>query len=460
MPKLHEPVHKVRPNKSASACNNVFHVLRSFQEGCESDWQPRSSCYHIVGGQPERVTLALSSMEPPKVLILCSSFLPTVGGAQYELKWFLDYFDRMGPSASGVELHFAYPNERSRPFARFDNIATHELNLQDRRAYSVARMIFRLGRILRDIRPDVVHCHGVLPTGAWAVLASRMFGIKTRIVATSHGDDIVSLPEYSYGSRTTARSRFFARLVTRRLARHILPSRAMTKFAIEAGTSKSRVAHIPNGIPVGDEFDFEIGDASVSTEDSQLNRNGTGLNILCLSSARRIKNLDSLIEAFSLAKDQLGDSKLLITCTDERIIRLVKDRGLSDFVEFIGEVTGPLKHAYFRKSDVLCVVSHFESFSLTALEGMKHGCAVVAREVGGIPEFIEHEHSGLLLSSGDPSHIASALVKLMKDWQLRSRLIERGRKTVQCYSMSRIVAEHLELYRTLVAQDQGQALTT
>ena len=396
-------------------------------------------------------------MQPPKVLILCSSFLPTVGGAQYELKWFLDYLDRMDPSSTGIDLHFAYPNETSRQFARFDSIATHELNLQDRRTSSVARMISRLGKLLRRIRPDVVHCHGVLPTGAWVLLASRMFGVKTRIVATSHGDDIVSLPKYSYGSRTSPRSRLIARLVTGRLERHIVPSRAMTEFAMEAGTPENKITVIPNGVPVGDEFDFEIGDVSIPAEIPQLVRVGEGLNILCLSSARRIKNLDSLIEAIALCRDELGDSRLLLTCTDDRIIRLVEDKGLSSYVTFIGEVTGQEKHSFFLNSDVLCVVSHFESFALTALEGMKHGCAVVAAKVGGIPEFVRHEQNGLLLSSGEPSLIASALVRLAKDSKLRGHLVEQGFQTVQRYSMSRIVTEHLEVYRTLAAQADGKS---
>ena len=398
-------------------------------------------------------------MQPPKVLILCSSFLPTIGGAQYELKWFLDYLDRMGPSSTGIDLHFAYPNETSREFARFDSIATHELNLQDRRLSSVARMISRLGKLLRRIRPDVVHCHGVLPTGAWVLLASRTFGVKTKIVATSHGDDIVSLPEYSYGSRTSLRSRLSARLVTGRLERHILPSRAMIEFALDAGTAENRITVIPNGVPVGNEYDFEVGDGMIPSEVSQFGNNGAGLNILCLSSARRIKNLDSLIEAFALARDQLGNSRLLLTCTDDRIIRLVEDKGLSSHVTFIGEVTGQEKHDFFLNSDVLCVVSHFESFALTALEGMKHGCAVVAAKVGGIPEFVRHEHNGLLLSSRDPVHIASALVKLAKDKKLRRHVVQQGFQTVQRYSMSRIVTEHVEVYRSLAAQVPRRAFS-
>ena len=390
----------------------------------------------------------------PKVLILTNSFLPEIGGAQYQLKWFLDCLDRMDHSLSKVQMHFAYPNESSREFAQFDNIHTHDLGLDDRRRTTKVRTTLRLGRLLRSIRPDVVHCHSVLPTGAWAVIASRMFRVSTKIMATSHGDDIVRLPEWSYGRRTAARSRLAARIVTKRLSLHLLPSAAMAPFAVQSGTPRERIALIPNGIPVGDEYDFEIEDGPICSAGAMLAGHGAGLNILCLSSGRWIKNLDALVEAFAMAKDELGQSRLLLACTDERIVRLVEERDLSASVEFIGSVTGPLKHAYFRGSDVLCVVSHFENFPLTVLEGLKYGCAIVASDVGGIPEFIEDEHNGLLVSDRDPHQIASALVRLAKDSQLRSRLVEKGYQTVQNYSMSGVVEEHLKTYLRLAVSDQ------
>ena len=372
------------------------------------------------------------------------------------MKWFLDFLDRMTQSERNVEVHFAYPNQLSQEFVQFDNTFTHDLRLTDLRISSVAPMIIRLGRLLRSIRPDIVHCHGVLPTAAWAVLASRMFKVKTKIVATSHGDDIAQLPEWSYGRLNSARSRVVANFVTKRLSLHILVSQAMTQFAVQAGTPRDRIAYIPNGIPLGDDFDFEAEGETTSPAGPPIARNGTGLDILCLSSGRRIKNLDSLIEAFAISRDQLGESRLLLTCVDERIVNMVREKGLTPHVEFIGEVTGPLKHTYYRNSDVLCVVSHFESFSLTALEALKYGCAVVASSVGGIPEFIEHERSGLLVSSESPKQIASALVRLAKDSQLRHRLVERGLQTVPRYSMSNVVGEHLKMYQSIAMQSEGR----
>ena len=398
---------------------------------------------------------SVSETKRLKVLILCSSFLPRIGGAQYQLKWFLDCLDLMPQLERDVEVHFAYPNQSSREFVQFDNTFTHDLRLPDLRTSSVARMIVRLGLLLRTIRPDVVHCHGVLPTAAWAVLARRMFRVKTKIIATSHGDDIARLPEWSYGRLNSARSRAVARAVTKRLSLHILISRAMTPFALQAGTPRDRIAYIPNGIPLGDEFDFEADDEPRSSTASPIAANSRGIDILCLSSGRRIKNLDTLIEAFALSRDQLGDSRLLLTCTDERIVALVKDKGLSANIEFIGEVTGALKHAYFKNSHVLCVVSHFENFPLTVLEGLKFGCAIVASRVGGIPEIIEHEHHGLLVSNREPYQIASALIRLAKDNHLRRRLVERGVQIVRRYSISGIVQEHLQVYQSLAVLGRG-----
>ena len=394
-------------------------------------------------------------MNQPRVLILSNSFLPVIGGAQYELKWFLDYLDQMEPSQRQVQVHFAYPNEASREFARFNNIPTHDLKLCDFRKPSIARMIIRLGKLLRAIRPDIVHCHNVLPTGLWTVIASRMFNVRTRIIATSHGDDVVQLPEWSYGRRDSMRTRILTRLVTGRLSLHLLPSKAMTPFAIRAGTILRRISVIPNGIPVGDDFDFEIGDgntAGTSPPRSPVIPHGSALNILCLSSGRRIKNLDALIEAFAIARDQLHYSRLLLTCVDERIVNLVKKMGLSHDVEFIGELTGSRKQALFKRSDVLCVVSHFESFSLAALEGLKHGCAIVASKVGGIPEFIEHEYNGLLVSSNEPAQIAAALIRLMREYGLRRHLVDNGFRTVHRYSISHIVKEHINAYQYLSSQ--------
>ena len=157
---------------------------------------------------------------------------------------------------------------------------------------------------------------------------------------------------------------------------------------------------IPNGIPIGDEYNFEVDDRFdlSAPNHGYLGANkGDGINILCLSSGRAMKNLDSLIEAFSLVRHEVGDSKLLLACVGplaERVARLVQDKGLSQQVTFIGEVTGSTKHSYFRASDVYCLPSYFEPFGIVALEAMKYNTAVLASTSGGTSDFVIDEENG------------------------------------------------------------------
>ena len=108
-----------------------------------------------------------------RIVILTSSFLPTVGGLQYELKWFLDNLDRRLGTGESIEAYFVYPNERSELYTRFANIAACDLKLENLGKVAVARMLIRLGAFLRRTKPDVVHCHGLLPDGLWVLAASR-----------------------------------------------------------------------------------------------------------------------------------------------------------------------------------------------------------------------------------------------------------------------------------------------
>ena len=392
-----------------------------------------------------------------RVLIFSRSFLPTVGGLQYELKWFLDNLDRRTHGPNDIHAHFAYPEESCEPYSRFRQISAHNLGLDESKPLRTGKVLLRLSGLIRKIDPHIVHCHALIPEGTWALLASRLAGKSTKIVVSSHGNDIVSLPRWSYGGRKTIRSRFAARYTAPRIAAHVLPSQAMVDHAIKEGIQESKLIVIPNGVPIGDDYDFEDhseNHCSIPASDRlQLSRTD-GINIMSLSSGRPIKNLETLVEAYAKARERLGRSKLILACqgpSSEAIRTLVDEKGLQNNVIFMGEVAGHTKHEYFRHSDVYCNVSHFESFGITLLEAMKHKTAVLASNVGGVPEFVKHERNGLLVSPTDVNGIAEALVRLYKDAELRKRLVAQAQEDVKLYSISRVIDEHLELYERVAS---------
>ncbi len=398
---------------------------------------------------------------PPRVLILTTTFLPVVGGTQYFLKWFLDGMDRTLGEDAVVEMHFAYPNVAADEHADFHHIHTHNLALRGRGKFELARLIARLGLLLRKIKPQIVHCNSVSPDGLCVLLASRIFSVPIDLVVTSHGQDIVSIPEMEYGSLLTPRGRLIARQVTRQLAAHVVPSHDMVNHAVAAGSRRDRVEVIHNGVPMSGERDFEADDREAAG--LQLPPlAGDGIYVLSLSSGRHVKNLVGLVQAMALAAADMGSSKLVLGCTGplaDPIVRLVKDKGLAGRVVFCGELTGARKRAYFEACHVYCLPSHFEAFGLVALEAMKFGAALVATRRGGPADFVEHETSGLLVEPSHPPDIASALVRLYRDPSLRARLIASAHETVAGYSISRVVGRYLALYCRLAegrsSGDQG-----
>ena len=395
-------------------------------------------------------------MSRTRVMIFSSSFLPKAGGLQYELKWFLDSLDRWVLDQDEFEFNFIFPGKKSLEFTKFENIETFELGYDEfeRRGLTTTfRTILNLRKIISRSKPQIIHCQAVLPDAGWVYLAILGLRKRPKIIVTSHGQDIVLFPEFDYGARRRRRTDKIIKFIARRISAHVLPSAALERFADEIGVDRDKRTVIPNGLPMGDEPDFEY-----SRRNSDLESNLTdesddrkGLRFLSLSSGRPIKNLDVLVEAFALALPALDDSRLLLACVGPHAVHireLVEKLGITGAVDFIGEVRGQEKLEIFRSSDVYCQVSHFENSPVSLLESMKFGTAVIASNVGGVPEMIEHERNGLLVDQNDISSVATALTRMVEDRTLRDSLVENGRSVVEMHSMSRTIERYAEVYRT------------
>ncbi len=82
-------------------------------------------------------------------------------------------------------------------------------------------------------------------------------------------------------------------------------------------------------------------------------------------------------------------------------------------------------------ADIVMMPSLVEAVSLSALEAMATRAALVVSDVGGLPEIVHHEQTGLLVPPRDSNAIAAALVRLGRDSQLRDQLAAAGQKLAQ-----------------------------
>ncbi len=127
--------------------------------------------------------------------------------------------------------------------------------------------------------------------------------------------------------------------------------------------------------------------------------------------------------------------------------QLTRDLGLEDRVQFLGwQGIDELANLY-RWCDLVVVPSIWpEPFGLVGLEAFAHGKPVVGFEAGGISEWLDHEHSGLLVPVGDEEGLAQAMERLVYDPELSHRLGENGRAEISGrFSMDVAVGKLLSL---------------
>ena len=131
-------------------------------------------------------------------------------------------------------------------------------------------------------------------------------------------------------------------------------------------------------------------------------------------------------------------------------------RGLSGVVRFEGHRSNVKE--ILANSDVFAFPSFMEASPNAVMEAMAAGIPVVATNVGGIPEVIVHGESGLLVPPADSRSLAEALVRVLSDSSMATRLGAAGRATVESrFGFERMVGEFEALYREQLAKRSSRA---
>jgi glycosyltransferase involved in cell wall biosynthesis len=183
-------------------------------------------------------------------------------------------------------------------------------------------------------------------------------------------------------------------------------------------------------------------------------------NRVLIGTARRFLpryGLDVLIKAFGslVAEEGFGvePSSLDLMLVGDgpqkpELLRLAKAMGVDARISFPGYIRHQELPSVMRQMDIFVVPSRSESFGVAALEASACGLPVVASKVGGLPEVVQHEVTGLLFASEDVQALAGALAKLAAAPDLRHKMGQAGRQwVVQQYSWGQSVDQMESLYR-------------
>jgi 1,4-alpha-glucan branching enzyme len=137
----------------------------------------------------------------------------------------------------------------------------------------------------------------------------------------------------------------------------------------------------------------------------------------------------------------------------EEYRRQVKEKGLDDYVHFVGYVSDAERNTLLFHSEAVIFPSIYEPFGIVALEAMAARKAVIASKTGGLKALVEHGHAGLLFDPGHAESLKSCILTLEQSRTMKNEMGENGYKMAErMFSWERISKQTVQIYEELSLQ--------
>jgi glycosyltransferase involved in cell wall biosynthesis len=294
------------------------------------------------------------------------------------------------------------------------------------------RSIFFLRRLVQKEEYDIVHFH-TKRAHALAFWLGRPHP-KASYVATRRMDYPVGRNWYNY------------RLYNRQVDGIVAISERIAAVLVEAGVKKEKIRVIHSGI-----------DAAPFLQLREAKRESDLPVIGTVAALEERKGHRFLLEAATLLKREGIRAKYRIAGEGgerEALQEMVSAAGLRDEVVLMGFLSDIPR--FLSEIDLFVLPSVYEGLGVAVLEAMAAGKPVVASSVGGVPELIEDQVTGLLVPPKDPAVLARAISRLLSDRTFARQLAERAREEVQRhFTVEQMAKQNEDYYHELLRQPRS-----
>lgn len=377
---------------------------------------------------------AAFEMNPDSLLKIGITCYPSVGGSGILASALGEELACRGHEVHfiGYERPFRLPENAPRLY--FHPVVINDYGLFKYPDYTLPLSV-KMAEVSRDHRLDVLHVHYAVPHATAAILARSMLPPERqpRVVTTLHGTDTTLLGcDPGYGpaihhaltcSDAVTVVSGYLKHETQRVLGFDGPMEVIYNFFAPRPPRRSR-----------EEVRRELG-----LQDEVV--------VLHSSNLRPLKRIDLLLE--TVARIRPRDSFKLVILAGGDFAPFTGDvrrLGLEDRV-IVRERVNDIED-YLQVADLGLFTSEMESFCLSILEAMCFACPSVATRVGGIPEVVEDNATGLLLPFGDAGALAGAVEGLIQDPARRAALGRAAQhRARERFSAEVIVPRYEALYR-------------
>ena len=296
---------------------------------------------------------------------------------------------------------------------------------------------WRLSRVIKQLRPDIIHAHD--PHGvAMAAIALSMSTQPKRA-------PLVAARRVDFGLKGNALSRWKYDQVDC----FICSSEAIRKILIAGGVPAARAVTVHEGIDLA-----HVAAAPPADLHQELWLPHGAPIVGNVAALVPHKGQRHLIDAAALVVREVPDARFVIAGEGDLRASLeqqIKHLGLEKHVLLAGFRPDIL--SLHKAFDIFVMSSVTEGLGTSLLDAMACGRPIVATSAGGIPEVVDDGITGILVAPRDHAAMAAALVRLLKDDGLRARMGAAGLSAAHArFSAERMVTETLSVYERVVGK--------
>ncbi|WP_337286885.1 glycosyltransferase family 4 protein [Candidatus Methylomirabilis sp.] len=277
-----------------------------------------------------------------------------------------------------------------------------------------------IGTLIRKNDIELVHSHWLIPQGYFAALWCRRY--RKPYLVTAHGADV-------FLALTPALNRL--RLYTLAHAGAVTANSLATRQTLLRLVPGINPITIPNGV------DLSLFDPRHFSPSLRTAYGHPTTLLLAVGRFAEKKGFTFLMRAMPDILKECPSTKLLIAGfgpLDTDLKQEVRTLGIQDQVIFLGGLPSRELAKYYATADIFICPSirgadgDTEGQGITILEAFASGTSVVATNVGGIPDIVKHEQTGLLVEEKNPREIAAAVIRLLGNRPLREELARNARQ--------------------------------
>lgn len=392
-----------------------------------------------------------------KICIVSRALYPVIGGSETYAYNLGEYLSGRGHQVVVVtsDLPPHYGDDHSYPFEVARVAGLSEFNS----ARAPLSTLVPFHRLLRSLRPDVIHVQSVLPGIALTLIADTLPG-PPAIVFTDHNTPMPEQRRWISGMNCYEVELAFGQFMFKHgtYDAALAPSRRFYDWAISRGAPPEKLHLIRHGVDV-ERFSPGVAPRRIRRA---LCPGGAATLLLAPGRVVRRKGITGILDAVSSPLLESEDVHLAITTTRntsepgffEEVRSRIHGSRLRDRVTLLVDSFSPEEMPdVYRASDCVLFLSDAEGFGLVGIEALACGVPLIGRESKGIDEYLVHGKTGWVVEGDSGLEIAAAVRHVCRNRELRTGITRTGRRlAVSEFSLVAMIRKVERLYEVVVEQ--------